>query len=51
MVQALSLHARKADEEVKGQDISEDTVGSNGKTKIKNNYTPFSGMRIYAQNK
>jgi hypothetical protein len=34
MVQALSLYARRVDEEVKGEDISEGTVGSNGKTKM-----------------
>jgi hypothetical protein len=34
MVQALSPHARKADEEIKGQAITEDTVGSNGKARM-----------------
>jgi hypothetical protein len=34
MVQALSPHTWKADEEIKVQAITEKTVGSNGKTKM-----------------
>jgi hypothetical protein len=41
MVQALSPHARKADEEVKGQDITEDTVESKRKTKMQKQVHPI----------